>query len=454
MVKGFFLKIKPPVNGFFYVGQDVTGTVTLRTKEPKKYASIQVSLTGETLVPNRHDSTSKWAREELLNKQLILWDRKQAPNNELAPGNYEFPFSIRLESPRGLPSTYESPLAKIAYAVEARVVKDGGILKRDAHTQGRIQVVDVVDINRQDLLEPRVQFTERNLAYTAFSKSPVSVTITLPRTGFSVHNDRIDFEVKIQNPNKRRIGHVCVQLFKSSTYTDRGLSRHFSRIVPGALIVSEAFKSQPNCSWKGSLTVPVTEPTISNCSSVQLKYLLSVALTVPMSSAGNMCMEVPITIGSVPIRNTVEVDRRVSYQQPYSPITVPPLFRYHSQPACTLAPAPPPPPGQVYPTAPLPEDSETVQATAPLPPGPAEGAVQGQWASPQWTTPPYWASPQASTLPRQWPYSPPGVCATMESEPAAQGVPPPSYEATIASGPWPAVPKQSESESKRVTHFD
>ena len=478
MVKGFFLKIIPPVNGVFYVGQDLTGTVTLCAKKSKKYASIQVNLTGEALVQNRHESTSKWAREELLNQQVILWERGQDANSELAPGKYDFPFTFRLQSPidlrNGLPSTYESPLAKIIYTVEARIVKDGGILKRDSHSQARIQVIDLVDVNRRELLEPKIQSAERDLAYTAFSKSPVSMTIKLPRTGFTMYGDSIDFELEVQNPKKRRIGHVCVQIFKDLTYVDRGLSKSFSRIVPGASVTSEAFKSQPSCSWRGSIPVPVTEPTTTNCSSIFIKYHLSVALVVPLSSTGNMCMEIPITIGTT--RSSAVLDRNFSYQ-PSTPATAPPLFRYHSQPAVS----PYPPPGQVpaYCSPPVPypgvlppvesyinqqQDSATGQATAPLPPGPSEGVV-GQWTSPQWTphqlhgqpylTPssqPYWTSPQVSAaLSSQWQNSPSSGPPPVDGELVAQEPPPPYYDGAVGSG---AGNPEKQSESDKTTYFE
>ena len=429
MVKVFFLQIHMPVNGIFYTGQDVTGTVTIRTKRSKKYSNIQVSLTGEALVPRRHEANRKWARYELLNQQYILWDRERATGNELAPGNYEFPFSLRLQSPHGLPSTYESPLANISYTVEARIVKDGGILKRESKSQTRIQVVDVVDINRRDLLEPKVYSTESDL----------SVAILLPRTGFSVHEDSIDFELEVQNPNKRCIGQVSVQLIKKSTYTDGGVSRDYSSIVPGASTTSVAFSSHSNCSWRGSIPVPLTQPTTMNCCCIHISYYLRVSLD-PMSSASLECLEAPITIGTVPFRDPTKVDLCIT------PTATPPHIHHPSQPGLTPPPAchPPHPLGQVYPdyNAPNPQepslhqsqDSPTVQATAPLAPESSEGATQQptiiQWtlphAAPQpalcWVLPqvynqPYWTTPQAPAIvPQQRPHSSSfGTPASMEN---------------------------------------
>ena len=302
MAKELLLDIAPPVHGLYYPGLDVTGTVTVNRDKPSpknKYINVQVSLIGEIYV--KSGEFMGWAKDEILKQQVVLWEMGKDPDNELLPGTHTFPFSLKLVSNRfsSLPTTYDSHLGKVVYTVEARIVKE----KRDVRSQPAIvRVLEVVDINRQDLMQPSFRVMTRNLAYTPFSTSPVTVTCRMPRTGYSIHNDRIDFEVEVNNPKSRRVGSVSVQLFKESTYITGGHPRCFSRVVRGAATtLNPTALDSDSYTMAGCIPVPFTEPTSSNFS-VQVGYYLSVVLVVPMTNSGNMVMEFPITIGTVPVQ--------------------------------------------------------------------------------------------------------------------------------------------------------
>lgn len=417
-----------PSGGVFYVGQDVKGQVAVtNTKPKKKYARIEARLIGETFV--KAGDLGSWVKDEFLNQQFVLWEREGSPNNELPPGNHNFPFSLQLQSARynSMPSSYESPFGRVVYYVEARVVKEGGLLKHDARSQAVIKVLEVVDINRRDLTEPRAQAMDRNLAYTPFSKSPVTVTCRMPRTGYSIFNDHINFEVEVNNPKERRVGLASAQLFKNSKYISGANSRHFCRIVRGAAANSIFHKDQKNFTWSGSIPVPFTEPTTTNFC-VQINYYLCVTLAVPMTNSGNMSMNFPITIGTVPVRTTAELDRRLSYQQ-YNQQSQLPLTRFYSQPALDTYP------GQPYPS----------MSQPPYAPDAPPQAAANPWYTTQWSAAPpaqnpYWDpnSPQASaTLPHHWPHSPPPISEAEEYPPSVP--PPPSYEDSVAKSAFPTT---------------
>ena len=466
MVKGFKLTVNPPASGtFYYAGQEVTGTVTIKNTEPKKYIRVEIRLTGQASV--KIGDMSGWEKEDLLNHHIILWDREQAPGKELPPGEHNFPFSVRLHSPRlgnSIPTTYESPFAKVVYEIDAGILKEGK-LKRDTRIQQVINVIEIVDINTRDLQQPKALITERNLAYTSLSSnSPVSLTVRLHRTGFSIHNDNIAFEVEIINPKKRRTGPITVQLFKDSKYGNSiyyNNRRNFNRIVRGAMATTSVPKSDSNFKWSGSIPVPFTEPT-STCSSVRVGYYLSIVLMVPMTNSGNMCMTFPIVIGSVLFQPpSTNPARQVSYYQP-QPVPAPaPIARYYSQPALDTAagqqyppyspqsaqhyqqqhqPYPPQQPSQpYYNMAAQPPYSPESQ---PPPPG---AGPPGEWAAPPPQNP-YWDPNQGSvTLPRHWTHS-----SAAEAPGGPPLPPPPSYDETIAASP--STSKQAEAE--KTTHFN
>ena len=459
MAKELLVDIDTPAHGLYYPGLDVTGTVTVNRNKPSprnKYVNIQVSLTGEICV--KSGDIMGWMKEEILKQQVVLWETGKDPDNELPPGTHKFPFSLKLVSNRfsSLPTSYDTQFGKVVYTVEALIEKE----KLGVCSRTNVKVLEVVDINRQDLMQPISQVMSRDLAYTPFSTSPVTVTCRMPRTGYSIHNDRIDFEVEVDNPKNRRVGSVNVHLFKNSTYFSGYGSRSFSRVVPGAATTLYPSTADSNSyTMAGCIPVPFTEPTSSNFS-VQVSYYLSVVLVVPMSNSGNMVMDFPITIGTVPAQYA---DSLCQKSQP--PLNTPSGQLYLNQlpyaagalPSQAGASAPQPPYAPVWPpqagtsTQPPhaqvmpPQAAGSTQPTAPDMPPQAAASTQPPYAPdipPQAagsTQPPYALdmlppqsavsrvpnTPEWATSPHDWPVT------------RAPLPPPPSYEETVAASDLP-----------------
>ena len=435
------LDINPPAHGLYHPGLDVTGTVTVNRDKPSpiarnKYINIHVSLTGEIYV--KSGELMGWAKDEILKQQVILWEMGKDPDNKLLPGMHNFPFSLKLVSNRfsSIPTTSDSHLGKVVYTVEARIVKE----KRDACSRANVSVLEVVDINRQDLMQPSFRVMSRDLAYTPFSTSPVTVTCRMPRTGYSIHNDRIDIEVEVDNPKNRRVGSVNVHLFKNSTYVIGGSSRFLNRVVPGA--GTTLVPTRPNSSSytvAGCIRVPFTEPTSSNFS-VQVSYYLSVVLGVPNSA--NMVMNFPISIGTVPVQHTDSLCQKSKpplstspgqlylTQPPYAPNTLP----SQAGVSATQAPYAPPHAG----------------ASSTQPPY-ASGTLSSH-AGASATQPPYASSamPQKQQLPdaavsTQPPYVPdmPSQAAGSTQPPYAPDIPPQAAGSTQPPYALDMLPPQS-----------
>ena len=212
MVKVFQLFINtPPPQGV--VSHDVTGRVLVVTEEAKQsYKSIQVTLWGHADVC--WSSGTYHSYEDFIYQTLIVWSRDNAPNHELSPGSYQFPFALTLERPSGrrLPSSFEGTVGHIRYEIEATIVK-ASARKRNKTITEQIAVAPVVDPNVvQDVRLPKVLQVEKTLCCLCCATGPISLTARVPRTGFCIAQDAIPLEVDIENGSNRRIRQLVAQL--------------------------------------------------------------------------------------------------------------------------------------------------------------------------------------------------------------------------------------------------
>ena len=87
------------------------------TEEAKQsYKSIQVTLWGHADVCL--SSGTYHSYEDFIYQTVIVWSRDNAPNHELSPGSYQFPFALTLER---LPPSFEGTVGHIRYEIEATI---------------------------------------------------------------------------------------------------------------------------------------------------------------------------------------------------------------------------------------------------------------------------------------------------------------------------------------------
>ena len=103
MVK-FQVVLTPPPQNVYHANSDVTGYVQLVTDEAKSgYKSIEITLKGYATVcwSEEHGSGENTytvtysSREDYFDQTAVLWSKETAPGHQLAPGSYQFQFSLR-----------------------------------------------------------------------------------------------------------------------------------------------------------------------------------------------------------------------------------------------------------------------------------------------------------------------------------------------------------------------
>ncbi|KAL5515213.1 hypothetical protein EMCRGX_G000346 [Ephydatia muelleri] len=193
-------------------------------------------------------------------------------------------FKLQQCTGRNLPSSYETYYGRIKYVIEARIVTAPNTPQYDKIISKTIQVVDTVDINIPDIMVPVQREEQIRTDFLCYiSTSPVSLTVTLPRTGF------------------------CL---------GEGISFTASRLGQSPPIPARStFQWTPPAD---QCTVTTATPTIANSGSISLEYNLAISLHVSVG-CGHGLITIPIVLGNVPPRSPVG---------PLKPPQYPPLPTY------------------------------------------------------------------------------------------------------------------------------
>ena len=330
-MKDFKLQLNNPPQGVYFPGMMVTGTVTAETDVPKDYKQIKVQLVGRADVHwseshgsgNNRRTVHYTSDEQYLNCFAVLWDKDNAGGSAFPVGIYHFNFSLQLAAPK-LPASYEGTVGRIRYTVEARVVKQG-LLKLDTTAKAIIPVANLVTINSPRLMSPVSMEVQKTLCCWCCASGPIVMNVRIPRTGFCIKYDSIPIEVSVENGSSREIRQVTASIHKQVLYTARGRHRHDLNDIN--TIGSEPITPHNSIVWRPNpLTIPETSPTLTSCAILQVNYFLRV--TAAVSWAINPHINIPITLGNVPLSGQLQSAPHVLPSnpppQPTAPISFPP----------------------------------------------------------------------------------------------------------------------------------
>ena len=195
-VKDFKLELNATSGQAVFV-DEVSGTVVFSTDQPRSFNAITISLKGCADVAFTKATTPNFSHDDCINEAVVLWNQEQIPNRVLDPGQHTFPFRFSLTG-RNLPSSYETYRGRIKYVIEARIVTAPNTPQCDKIISKTIQVVDTVDINLPDIMVPVQHEEQIRASFLCYKTSPVSLTVTLPRTGFCL-GEGISFTASVNN---------------------------------------------------------------------------------------------------------------------------------------------------------------------------------------------------------------------------------------------------------------
>ena len=288
-MKEFRVVLAPlPDNGYLAPNSDVTGHVLLVTDEAKSgYKAIEVTLKGYATVRWSHTEGSGdnqrtvtyYSHEDYIANTAVLWSNDSAPGGQIAPGSYQFQFSLRFQADGPLPPSFQGTVGKIVYEVEAVIIKTAA-LKFNTKFAVELPYSPAIAADPSltpGVLEPKILQVQKTLCCLCCASGPISMTARIPRSGYCIGvGDTIPLEVDIENGSSRQIRQLRAILIRMVTYIAQGHHRPEPKNV---LLVGSGTPIQPGNSstWRPPpLSIPDTEPSIATCNIINLGYILKV----------------------------------------------------------------------------------------------------------------------------------------------------------------------------------
>ena len=187
----------------------------------------------------------------------------------------------------------------IRYTLEARLVKDG-FMKSDTVCTSRIKVLNIVEVYRPDLLQPKSMEVQRRLGYLCCAGTIV-ITACIPRSGYYIEQDNIPVKVSVENGSSNEIQDIFIHINKQVHYTDK-VSSHYIATVSGRSVGphrTDVWEAPP-------IAIPDTPATSINSRILKVRYSLQVQAVISSIWTDDSprkvipTIDIPLVLGIVP----------------------------------------------------------------------------------------------------------------------------------------------------------
>uniref|UniRef100_A0A0N5BSP6 Arrestin_C domain-containing protein n=1 Tax=Strongyloides papillosus TaxID=174720 RepID=A0A0N5BSP6_STREA len=311
-------------NSCYRTGETIRGNFKIILKESLKVKSIYISLHGKAKTSWHvwETRTQRYNREQV-NPQLrrepypfeaeeIYIDEELQLCNEctLSPGTHRRSFEFQI--PNDIPPSFEGTVGNIRYYIKAKIVRNW---KLDHNVKHYISIVPFMDLSCSEKAKKGL-FKDllRELGFLCFKYGAININIKLSKAGF-VAGELIPVHITLNNQSTKIISKVDVKLFETVQYIAKrkgiqiGENRNNEKDkkVETRVIVSltEEVDVLPHTEHKfiKSLPIPPITPSFNTCSCIQVNYYVKVKLSSSNKFLNSIAADVPILIGTEPIRN-------------------------------------------------------------------------------------------------------------------------------------------------------
>ena len=287
-------------------GDTISGNVVVNARQKKKFHSITLTVKGEARI--RWDkkecsgdpdpgfcSNDRFTANETYLDCLIYLAGGSGRTQELQPGHYEFPFSLKFpHSP--LPSSIDNKYGSVKYWLWAQMDRPW----RTNHTDKlRITVVECVRLHQDQVTNrPWAVRQEANLFRFPCSSGPIILTATTDREGYC-SGESIQVIAHLDNNSHARVRGMKATLERKVEFNVKGSMRIVVETVTQMINLNGIAAGQ---SFDWNVLIPISEiciPTSSSNSLIKVGYTLLVEAILPFFHSP-MKTVVPIFIGTVP----------------------------------------------------------------------------------------------------------------------------------------------------------
>ena len=300
-----------PLIQVYYNGQVITGSIQITLTEPKWYQYVAVHLEGKGRVHwteshttgtgdhRRTETRSYSANETFADQSVVVWGNKAAPQpTKIDPGTFNFPFQLTI--PPQCPPTFKAFAGNINYKLYGIVSSQVSEYKIETP----LVISTLIDLNQQpQLLEPISRSAVKDVTVCCCCNiGEAQLTLTMPKTGFCIVQERIPVTIVCRNGSSRQIT-ARVKVGQSIVYNARGHHKYGNDTIGNF-----SFQLQPSGSdtksfvfdLPPSVILPFTTEIITVSHSVKLWITHSLSAFGGHGLHGLQPISVPVVIGNVP----------------------------------------------------------------------------------------------------------------------------------------------------------
>ena len=348
-------------NKAFFPGQTINGRVILHCQEQKKLRGIYLTLVGRAYVhwteryPSGNGEVTTihcGAEEPYFNFRVNLWGGEG--EQQLPPGNYEWPFSFQLPSV-ALPTSYEGYCGNIRYWLEARMDRPW---KFDHVTKFAFTVLERVDLNlsQEDLNAPRRGEGQRTVGCLCCKSGPVTLAVSTDRGAYCA-GEKILLNAWLENNTNHEMRMMTATLRRKVTFYSAQGYRQLLHDFVAQIKTTGGIPAGQTLEWNQEpLPIPACPPSSRTCRIIHMDYSLHVEVVVP-TYGSNRHVLLPIVIGTEPLRSAytnttlptvgftnveavnIADDQytmgQTQFAPMYSMVQMPPVGQFESQPPPT-----------------------------------------------------------------------------------------------------------------------
>ncbi|KAH8394593.1 hypothetical protein KR215_009887 [Drosophila sulfurigaster] len=274
--------------GTYFAGQVVTGKVTLKLDKLKLAKAVTLNINGF--------AETQWT------------ESRGTAEVSLEPGVHVYNFTCQI--PATCPSSIEGHFGRIRYMTKVSIVRPW---KFDQSYTRCFTVLKMMDLNYDSPILRVPAHCESLKTYCCWpcTSDPLQLQLTLPQTGF-VPGQICIVDMLVTNDSHIRVEQLQISLVMMVTYHASHFARTSSkneRIVVTKLM-GDPVPNHCKKQFKYSLRLPATPPTCFNlCRIIQIAYQVEVEAKVK-GFHRNEVLKVPLTIGSVPLTEHLQMQPR------------------------------------------------------------------------------------------------------------------------------------------------
>jgi hypothetical protein len=311
----------------FWAGTILKGKVKLQVDSEMSAKAITLKMIGQcrTVVVihrgGRYGGTERFTEStNFFTHELTLW----CPSTDgelLQQGDVQLPFEIKL--PETLPSSFKhqpfnESSAVIDYNAEAKVNHDSSLFRKYPTAYYPFAVYNAIDCNLEANLKWKHAMHTENVGCASL---PLTIKASIPRVAYSM-SDNIVVDVELGTRNAPiRLKAIELRLLKRMRIAAQSKAK-VVEIVAMKFRTPASIHLLPTQTEKLQVALPLKKrmsPNIENFDRLNVYYAIQIR-AIPLFQCTQPCVEIPVIMGTIPLRGT-QVKAPVPSKQPETSAT-------------------------------------------------------------------------------------------------------------------------------------